>query len=70
MSMNAPHLLPETTRMTAKDLRRLPPAERDAILSTAAKSAETEYRTNRDLTAFEAFGKGDLRGESANTETR
>jgi acyl-CoA reductase-like NAD-dependent aldehyde dehydrogenase len=56
--------------MTARDLRRLPPAERDAILSSAAKNAEAEYRANCELTAFEAFGKDDLRGESANTETR
>jgi hypothetical protein len=68
--MIAPHTLPEVTRMTAKELRRLPPAERDAILSSAAKNAETEYRTNRELTSFEAFGKDDLRGESANSETR
>ena len=53
-----------------RELRRLPPAERDAILADAATKAEAEYRTNRDLTAFEAFGTDDLHGESANTQSR
>jgi len=57
-------------RWTAAELRQLPPAERDAILAAAAALAETEYRTNPELTAFEAFGKDDLYGDSSNTETR
>jgi acyl-CoA reductase-like NAD-dependent aldehyde dehydrogenase len=57
-------------RWTAAELRKLPPAERDAILETAAALAEEEYRKNPELTAFEAFGKEDLYGESSNTETR
>jgi hypothetical protein len=40
---------------TAAELRKLPPEQRDAILEAAAAQAEEEYRTNRDLTAFEAF---------------
>jgi len=52
-------------RWTAAELRKLPAAERDAILEAAAKLAETEYRTNPELTAFEAFGKDDLYGESS-----
>jgi len=56
--------------LTARDLRRLPPAERDAILATAAQQAEAEYRTNRELSAFEAFGTEDLHGESASTQAR
>jgi len=59
-----------STRLSARELRRLPPSERDAILLAAAKRAESEYRGDRELTAFEAFGKDDLSGESANTETR
>lgn len=55
---------------TAAELRRLPPAERDAILERAALVAEAEYRNNPDLTDFEAFGKDDLHGDSASTETR
>ena len=56
--------------LTAKELRRLPAAERDAILTAAAKQAENEYRANRELTAFDAFGPEDLHGQSANTQTR
>jgi hypothetical protein len=61
----------ETTpqrRWTAAELRKLPSEVRDAIMETAA--AEQEYRTNRELTAFEAYGKDDLYGESSSTETR
>lgn len=57
-------------RWTAAELRKLPPVERDAIMEAAAALAEKEYRNNRELTAFEAFGKEDLHGDSSNTETR
>ena len=57
-------------RWTAAELRKLPPAERDAIMEAAAALAEQEYRNNPELTAFEAFGKDDLYGDSSNTETR
>lgn len=57
-------------RWTASELRKLPPAERDAILEAAAALAEAEYRNNPELTDFEAFGKDDLHGDSANTEPR
>ena len=56
--------------LTAKELRRLPAAERDAILTAAAAQAEAEYRSNPELTAFDAFGPNDLHGESANTQPR
>jgi hypothetical protein len=62
--------LPLSKSWTAAELRKLPPDERDAILGAAAALAEHEYRTNRALTAFEAFGKDDLHGESSSTETR
>jgi hypothetical protein len=48
----------------AAELRKLPAAERDAILAAAAARAETEYRTDPQLTGFEAFGEGDLHGHS------
>jgi hypothetical protein len=57
-------------RWTASELRQLPAQERDAILEAAAVLAEPEYRNNPELTAFEAFGKDDLHGESSNTEPR
>jgi hypothetical protein len=55
---------------TAVELRKLPYHERDAILKAAAALAEEDYRKNPELTAFEAFGKDDLYGESSSTETR
>ena len=51
-------------RWTAAELRKLPAEERDAIMAAAAAVAEDEYRNNSELTAFEAFGKDDLHGES------
>ena len=55
---------------TARHLRKLPKKERDAILEAAAKAAEQEYRRNSELTAFEAFGKDDLYGDSSDAQTR
>ena len=57
-------------RWTPEEIRRLPTAKRDAILAAAAAKAEVEYRTNRELTAFEAFGKGDLYGNSASSRPK
>lgn len=57
-------------RWKASELRRLLPEQRDAILRAAADLAEPEYRNNPELTGFEAFGKEDLYGESANSDTR
>ena len=57
-------------RWTARELRKLPAHERDRILEAAAKAAEGEYRTNGDLTGFEAFGKDDVHGDSSDSETR
>ena len=50
---------------TAAQLRKLPPAQRDAILAAAAAAAEEDYRHDKQLTAFEAFGVGDLHGQSS-----
>jgi hypothetical protein len=40
---------------SAAELRRMPAAERDAILAAAAERAEVEYRNDPELTAFDAF---------------
>ena len=45
---------------TIDQLRQLPPAERDAILAAAAILAEQDYRTDVDLTAFDAYDKDEL----------
>ncbi len=55
---------------TASELRKLPAAERDAILSAAAVLAEADYRNDPELTAFETFGEGYLYGFSSSTTTR
>jgi hypothetical protein len=68
--MNIEQTPPTARRWTAAELRRLPPEQRDAILQEAAARAEEEYRTNTELTAFDAFGKDDLHGESSSAETR
>ena len=57
-------------RWTAAELRRLPAAERDAILAAAAALAADEYRNDVALTAFEAFGEGDLHAHSSDTQPR
>lgn len=50
----------EPYHWTAEELLKLPLEERDRILATQSAQAEEEYRTNHDLTDFEAFGEGDL----------
>jgi hypothetical protein len=45
---------------TARELRKLPSAEREDVLVEAAQRAESEYRSNPDLTDFEAFSEDDL----------
>ncbi len=55
-------------RWTAHELRKLPAHERAKILEATASEAEGEYRANRDLTEFEAFGKDDLHGDSSDSE--
>lgn len=57
-------------RWTARELRKLPPSERDAIMAIAALQAERDYRNNPELTAFDAFGEDDIHGDSADTQTR
>ena len=57
-------------RWTAAELRRLPAGERDAILAAAAALAEAEYRNDPALTAFEAFGEGDLYVHSSDARPR
>ena len=68
--MNDKITVPQGRRWTAAELRKLPPAQRDAIMEAAAALAEEDYRNDPQLTAFEAFGKDDLYGESSSSETR
>jgi len=50
------------------ELLKLPRGQRTEILADAAAQAEKEYRTNPDLTDFNAFGEDDLHVESGGTE--
>lgn len=54
---------PEGRKYTAVELMKLPREERNRILAEAAAAAEEEYRTNPELTEFEAFGEDDLYDE-------
>src|SRR5438094_436283 len=47
-------------RLTPAELRRLPRAQRQAILAAAAELAEEDYHSDKELTGFEAFGEEDL----------
>ena len=44
---------------TAAELRAMPSADRDAILSAAAESAYAEYQTNQGIRDHEAFDNRD-----------
>ena len=67
--MNVPKMLPPDLRQfSAAELRKLPSAERDAVLETQAVQADAHYRGDRQLTNFEAFGEGDLHGDASPTE--
>ncbi len=65
--MSTPTIDP-SHRWTADELRRLPADQRDAILAAAAALAAEEYRNDPALTAFEAFGEGDLYVHSSDTQ--
>lgn len=45
---------------SAAELLKLPAEECNRILAAQAEAIESEYRTNRELTDFEAFGPNDL----------
>lgn len=59
---------PRARVWTAAELRQLSAEERNAILEAAAERAEEDYRTDRELTAFDAFGEEDLHVRSSDTE--
>ena len=55
------------TCLTAGDLRKMPRAERQAVLAAAAALAEEDYRTDKELTAFEAFSEEELDGDESDS---
>ncbi|MBI2809055.1 MAG: hypothetical protein HYX68_29065 [Planctomycetes bacterium] len=44
-------------KLTASELRKLPREKREAILVAGAAAAEELYRTDKDLTGFDAFSE-------------
>ena len=58
---NGPPTVPLPTPMppfpSPVELRKLPREQQEAILGAAAELMEQEYRTNKDLTNFEAFAE-------------
>lgn len=63
-----PRLADGVAWWTPSEIGRLPIDQRDILLEASAMVAAEEYRTNPDLTAFEAFGEDDLHGDSASSE--
>lgn len=57
--IDAEHEMPNSP-LTAAQLMARPLEERGRVLAAAAAAAVEEYRIDRDLTDFEAFGEDDL----------
>ena len=47
-------------RFTPGELRRMPREQRQAILAAAAELAEQDYRSDKELTGFEASSEEEL----------
>jgi hypothetical protein len=45
------------SRLTPTELRRMPREQRQVILAAAAEMAEQDYRSDKELTGFEAFSE-------------
>jgi hypothetical protein len=57
-----------TTCPTAAELRRMPREARQAILAAAAELAEEDYRSDKELTGFEAFSEEDLNDDESDAD--
>lgn len=56
-----------TARLTLAELRRMPRAQRQAILAAAAAMAEHDYHSNQELTGFAAFSEEELDGDESDS---
>jgi hypothetical protein len=54
----------EDSALSPTKLSRLPREQRLQALAEAAAQAEKEYRTNPELTDYDAFGEDDLHVET------
>jgi hypothetical protein len=50
-------------RLTPAELRKMPREQRQAILAAAAELAEQDYRSDKELTGFEAFSEEEMEDE-------
>jgi hypothetical protein len=46
--------------VTPRELRMMPREQRQAVLAAAAELAEQDYRSDKDLTGFEAFSEKEI----------
>ncbi|HVS40582.1 MAG TPA: hypothetical protein VMS17_33815 [Gemmataceae bacterium] len=53
---------------TPAELRKLPREQRQAILAAAAQRAEEDYRSDKDLTGFEAFSEEELNDDEPDSD--
>ena len=70
MKNDSPTTVDLQKQWSPAELRKLPAAEREAILAAQAEHAEALYRNDTELTDFDAFGEEDLHVDSSNTESR
>ena len=53
-----PEISPDAAAgVSPSELRKMPRAQRQAILAAAAERAEQDYRSDRELTGFDAFSE-------------
>ncbi len=52
-------------RPTPRELRMMPREERQAVLAAAAALAEEDYRNDKQLTGFDAFGEEDVNDDES-----
>ena len=59
---------PAPAPLTPAELRRMPREQRQAVLAAAAEMAEDDYRTDRELTGFEAFSEEELNDDESDAK--
>jgi hypothetical protein len=62
-----PALPAASPRLTPSELRKLPPEQQDAILAAAAALAAEDYRSDKELTGFEAFSEEELNDDESDS---
>jgi hypothetical protein len=64
-SIRAEAALGEPICPSASEVRNMPRAERQAALAAAAVLAEEDYRSDKELTGFDAFSEEEADGDDA-----